>query len=253
MKKVLSTVCAAMAAVAVFAGKDNVVITFSTPGPDSYSDGSGVLPGECYALVWTPQGEAFAGINGDGTAAGGSKIVVAAPVAKDGKCPLVFFEVDEDYVAANYPDGTWSVVLLDTRVFSLGADGKPIVDSATGLRQVASVGNSNAVNGFGVVGSAKTVKGGTVESTGGVAAEAGSVASDTPAPVVKGLEFHGDNVYITISSTKPSCKYSLASGDAPDTIAAGANDPEDWGSASQDIILIKPKKAGGEFFKVNCK
>ena len=252
MKKTLIAACAAVASAAVFAGMDNVVVTFSTPGPDAYADGTPVLDGECYALVWTPDGEEFAGVNSDGTAAGGSKVVLKAPVAKDGKCPRVQFQVDEAYVAANCPNGTWGVALLDTRVFRLDAEtGKPVV--VDGRRVVESVGGKNAVNGCGLVGSAKAVKGGEAESMGGVPAASDAVASDAPAPVVKDVSVDGDYVYITITSTKPAYKYTLESGDAPDAVAEAPGAPADYGSESRDVILVKPRKAGGEFFKVNCK
>ena len=231
MKKTLISAFAAVASAAVFAGMDSVVVTFSTPGPDAYADGTPVLDGECYALVWTPDGEEFAGVNSDGTAAGGSKVVLAAPIAKDKKCPSVMFEVDEDYVAANYPGGTWSVVLLDTRVFTLDAvTGKPVVDAATGMRVVSSKGDASKVNGYGVVGSAKAadaVKGAEAEAMGGVAAASGDVASDTPAPVVKDISVIGDYVYVTITSTKPAHRYALESGDAPDAVAEAPGAPAD--------------------------
>ena len=254
MKKTLIAVCAAVASAAVFAGMDNIVITFSTPGPDAYADGTPVVDGECYALVWTPDGEEFAGVNADGTAAGGSKVVLKAPVAKDGKCPRVQFQVDEDYVAANCPNGTWGVVLLDTRVFRLDAEtGKPVVTD--GRRVVESVGAKNEVNGYGLIGSARAVKGGAAEAAamGGVAAASKAVASDAPAPVVKNISVEGDYVYITITSTKPAYKYTLESGDTPAAVAEAAGAPADYGSESADVILVTPKKAGGEFFKVNCK
>ncbi len=251
MKKTLIAACAAVASAAVFAGMDNIVISFSTPGPDAYADGTTVVDGECYALVWTPTGETFSGVNADGTAAGGSKVVLKAPVAKDGKCPLIQFQVDEGYAAANYPNGTWSVVLLDTRAFSLDADGKPVV--VDDKRVVASVGGKNDVNGYGVIGSAKAVKGGAAEAMGGVAAASEAVASDAPAPVVKGISFDDDYVYVTITSTKPAYKYTLESGDTPAAVAEAEGAPADYGSETTDVILVTPKKAGGEFFKVNCK
>lgn len=254
MKKILISAFAAVASAAVFAGMNNVVISFSTPGPDRYSDGTDVEDGECYALVWTPTGSEFAGIDANGKASGGSRVVLAAPVAKDKKCPSIMFEVDEDYVAANYPGGTWSVVLLDTRVFKLDADGKPVVTD--GKREILSKGDASKVNGYGVVGSAKAadaVKGAAAEAMGGVAASSGDVASDTPAPVVKDISFDDNYVYITITSTKPAYKYTLESGDTPGSISEKEDAPADYGSETTDVILVKPKKAGGEFFKVNCK
>ena len=257
MKKILIATCAAVASAAVFAGMNNVVISFSTPGPDKYSDGTFVEDGECYALVWTPSGSEFAGIGTNGAAEGDSKIVLAAPLAKDRKCPSVVFEIDEDYVNANYPNGTWSVVLLETRVFKIDPEnGQPVVDANTGNRVVLSNGNEKNVNGYGVVGSAKAasaVKGASAEAMGGVAAASGTVAAGVPAPVVKDIAFHGDNVYITITSTRPTHKYTLESGATPDSIVEAEGAPADFGSETSDVILVKPKKAGGEFFKVNCK
>ena len=95
MKKILISAFAAVASAAVFAGMNNVVISFSTPGPDRYSDGTDVEDGECYALVWTPAGAEFAGIGANGKASGDSKVVLAAPVAKDKKCPSIMFEIDD--------------------------------------------------------------------------------------------------------------------------------------------------------------
>ena len=253
MKKFLVTALAAAASAAAFAGMGNIAITFSTPGPDTYADGAPVRDGERYALVWTPTGSTFAGINANGTAAGDSVVVASVPVAEGGRCPPVFFQVDEGVVEANYKGGTWSVCLLDTRVFALDADGKPVI-GADGFREVASHGAAGVANGYGVVGEAKVVEGGaTGASAGGVAAASGEVASDTPAPVISGISFDGDNVLIKVSGTKPAYKYALSAGDAPDAIAAGAGDPDSYGSATKDIILVKPKKSGGEFFKVNCK
>ena len=251
MKKILATAFAATAAVA-FAGMDNVIISFSTPGPDKYSDGTDVLEGERYALVWTPQGETFAGINGDATAAGSSKVVLTAPVATGGSnshCPDVFFQVDEDFRNANYPNGTWSVCLLDTRTFELDADGKPVLD-ASGNRVVKSWGAVGVANGYGLIGSAATTTV-SAESAGGVAASVGEPASDTAAPEIKDIGFDGDYVYVRIASTKPAFKYTLLSGDTPSEVASEGD--SGYGSEKKDIILVSPKKPGGEFFKVNCK
>jgi len=251
MKNILVLAIAATASVAAFAGMNNVVISFSTPGPDKYSDGTTVLDGERYALVWTPSGEEFAGINANGEAAGGSKVVISAPVATGGHCPKVLFQVDEDYVSKNYPNGTWSVCLLDTRVFALEDNGQPKVEN--GQRVVQSYGADKFANGYGVIGSAVATKGGNVDTAGGVAAASDTPSADTPAPVVKDIKVDGGYVYVTITATKPAFSYSLAAGDAPNTIAPSASDPKDYGSATDDIILVKPAKAGGEFFKVNCR
>ena len=149
MKKTLVAGLVGLLAAASFAGKDNVVITFCSQGPDTYADGSKVLDGETYALVWTPAGATFQGFAADGSAVAPSKVVLKAPVAKDGKCPFIKYEIDEGYAKkANYAGGTWAVYLLDTRTFekTLSADGKPQATGAFGT----------AVNGYGEVMAAKT-------------------------------------------------------------------------------------------------
>ena len=61
---------------------------FSTPGPDCYTDGTIVMDGECYALVWSPAGTTFSGFNADGTAASSrDRVVLAGELAQDGRCP----------------------------------------------------------------------------------------------------------------------------------------------------------------------
>lgn len=90
----------------------NTVLTFSTVGPDKYADGNRVEEGECYALVWTDDVEGFA-MAEDGTATGG-KVVLVAPVAEDGRCPLVKLNLEAS-VASEYANGVWGVYLLDTR------------------------------------------------------------------------------------------------------------------------------------------
>ena len=86
-------------------------------------------------------------------------------------------------------------------------------------------------------------------------AASGEVASDTPAPVVKSIDIEGGFVVVKVTSTKPSFKYTLVSGDAPGAVDTPVETVggSDYGTEKQDIILITPKKEGGEFFKVNCK
>ena len=59
MKKLLFTMVVA-AFGAAFGAANDTILTFSTQGPDTYGDGSTVLDGERYALVWVKDGTAFA-------------------------------------------------------------------------------------------------------------------------------------------------------------------------------------------------
>ena len=131
--------CAVLLAGAATAGIEDMVLRFSTSGPDRYADGTVVADGECYALVWSPAGKAFSGFNADGTAASPDDcVVLAAPLAQNGKCRDAFFQVP----AAEYAElegGEWAVCLVDTRnVYGVPAgvqDGRPLRVNRWGLVQ----------------------------------------------------------------------------------------------------------------------
>ena len=252
MNKILMTVLVLAGVMSAFAGVDNVAIMFSTPGTDTYKDGRTVLDGECYGLVWTPTGATFGGLAADGVAAEPSKLVLKAPVAKDGHCPKVLFEIDEDYAKANCPGGTWNVVLLDTRRFETDADGV-VVNGPDGLPKVASWGvGSSVVNDYGAAGSA-------VVGTMGAANAAERVISGhgTALPKGKGSPRITDcrivegNVYITVKGTHGSVRYGVKSGGRPNALEGDGK--VRYGVTDGEMIIVKPVKDGGEFFNVEVK
>ena len=249
MKKTLLMGLVLAGAVGACAGVDNVAITFSTPGPDTYRDGRTVLDGEGYALVWTPTGETFGGIAADGAAVPPSKVVLKAPVAKGGRCPRVLFEIDENYVKANCPGGTWNVVLLDTRRFVTDADGV-IVKDADGLPKVASWGaGSSVVNDYGAAGAA-------VVGTLGAASAADAVASGSGAALPKGFgkptisDFRviGGNVYITVKGSHGSMRYGVRSGKRIDALAGDGESR--YGKTGGELIIVKPQSGESGFYAV---
>ena len=118
MKKIVSMM-AGIAAGSLFAVEVPSVqeITFSTQGQDKYADGSAVMDGECYALVWSQDG-VFEGINVDGTAKDANdKVLYIGNFAKGGQCGLVSFQIADGVVNG----GQYDVWVLDTRVFDNGA------------------------------------------------------------------------------------------------------------------------------------
>lgn len=237
MKKTLVAGLVGLLAAASFAGKDNVVVTFFTTGPDQYADGTPVVDGETYALVFTPNGSTFQGFNADGSAVGDSIVALKAPVAKGGKCPFVKFEIDEAYAKKNYANGTWGVYLLDTRVFAAapGADGQPQATGAFG----------KAVNGYGAVA--------TGDGTGFVSADAtsakasGSLPADKGAVKITGIKLLDGKVFITVAGTVSSKSYQVQAGATPDAIAT---DAMAVGNTAGEMIIVRDQKAGGEFFSV---
>ena len=254
MKKSVIAVFAGLVSAAAFAGMNNVLVTFSTVGPDRYADGSQVCEGEYYALVWTPDGSTFAGINADGSPVGNSKIAVKAPVAtKDGNCPYITFQIDEQYAADNFPGGTWGVYLLDTRKFvtddngviQKGADGNPIVES---------VGKtSSVVNGYGAVATLSDPNMASASASGAVNAATQSVAPAGAENLkITDIKFVGDNVQLTVTGALPCLQYQVQSGDEPGVLAAPADGTAQYGKVGE-MYIYTPKKPGAQFFKVNRK
>ena len=254
MKKSVIAGIAGLVCAAAFAGKDNVLVSFSTPGIDTYADGSRVEDGECYALIWTKSGTEFVGINADGTLVGdNSKIAIAAPVAKDGKCPPVTFQIDEEYAAANYSGGTWGVYLLDTRKFKtaedgailpdvdkvgeLGADGKPT--RVSGYNEVAALSGSTMVSGSASAGVSVTTTSASPASAAGLK--------------ITDIKFIGDNVRLTVSGSLSCLAYEVQSGDKPNALEAPEDGKAQYGTGDDTMYIYTPKKPGAQFFKVNRK
>lgn len=127
------------------AAQNNVLVSFSTQGPDTYEDGMRVLDGERYALVWTKNKAEFGGFTADGNVVSPTdKLVVILPCAKGGRCPEMAIEIDSALVDELYAGGTFTLYLLDTRetvekLAESGADNMP-----KRINQIAAVtANSN--------------------------------------------------------------------------------------------------------------
>ena len=193
------------------AGVNDLVLAFSTPGVDRYADGSPVLDGECYALVWSPAGQAFAGFHADGTAASpADRVVLAAPLALDGRCRDCLFQVPADEAAA-LKGGTWSVCLVDTR-------------TAAGVPAGAENGVPKRVNRWAVVeggvkvADASALVGGSTGKPaargmgGGVRATTLSeVPASTPAPVITAMEVADGVAAFAVADTVSYLTYTVES------------------------------------------
>ena len=242
MKKTMLSMLAAMAATAAFAAANDVLITFSTPGPDRYADGKTVMDGECYALCWAKNFDAFS-INPDGTATGG-EVVLTAPKARDGRCTTVVFEINADYYERKgFADGKWAVYLLDTRRFTTDSDGKLVVTLA---------GNSKTVNTSGMVGGAVSVKTGSAAGLTGIAGAATTATGVVAEPKITGIRVYEGNVYVTVKGA-PYLGYGLTSGDTPAKVDTAVGDATAEATGEEEVTIVTPVKAGGEFFKVERK
>ena len=238
MKKLVTLGIAALAAGATFAAANDLLITFSTPGPDKYADGTTVLDGERYALCWSEDFSQFK-INPDGTAEGG-KVVLKARVAKGGRCPTTVFEVD----AAKVPTGgEWAVYLLDTRTFA--ADGTASIPASLAVAKV---------NTSGLAGASVTVGSGTLESIAGVAGAKTDVLADTDvaAPQITGIRVADGYVYVTVKGA-PYLGYGLVEGATPDTVTDDVAGAKASATGEEEVTIVTDVKDGGAFFKVNQK
>ena len=239
MKKTMFSMLAALAATAALAAANDALISFSTKGVDRYADGSAVLDGECYALVWTAAGSNGAAIAADGSVKGG-EIVLTAPVAKGGRCPTVMFEVAADDIETKYKNGTWGVYLLDTRRY--GADGKA-VPAGTVAGKVRLVNAAGAVPGASVRVATGSVSA-AVAAAAASASSATAVPEGTPRPEIAGIRVDGANVFVTVRGTVPHLAYGLKSGETPSAVSEPAGAPRS-GEESGEIILVAPVKKGG--------
>jgi hypothetical protein len=234
MKKTIAVLFVLFSA-AVFAGADkDINISFSTPGPDQYADGTTVLDNEYYALVWTPA-------NG-----GEQTIVCAVKAAKDGKCVPVLFTVD----AETYKEGTFGVYLLDTRVFATDENGDTKVTGLAGKFDADSQNVKVAV-ADGIVSSEGAIV--TADAAKGVSADGYDLAAlEVPAPRVTKIEVENANVVVTVADTVPFVAYTLQAGSdvkkefSVPPAATCAN-----GNKGGEIKLVTPKEPGAQFFKVS--
>ena len=238
MKSVLA-VGMATASLAAFAAANDMLVTFSTKGPDKYADGRTVMDGECYALCWSRDFSRFA-VRSDGTGEGG-EVVLKAPVAQGGRCPCVAFEVDAGEMASKYAGGEWAVYLLDTRRFS--ADGAARVSGAS----------ATTVNTSGFVAKAG-VASGTVGTVVSGSAAATDVASgvEVPKPRITGIRVVDGNVYVSVKGTVPFLSYGLSEGATPGDVAEPVGESAAGGASAEDeVILVAPAKRGAAFFRVS--
>ncbi|MBO5941530.1 MAG: hypothetical protein J6R18_10095 [Kiritimatiellae bacterium] len=226
-------------------GVNDAWLSFSTKGPDRYADGSVVMDGECYALIWSEDGK-FEGFSANGECIDpNDRVVLLAPVAKDGRCPSVLFQIpaaEADVLSK----GFCAVYLLDTRVVS---EGKVRPSGSVNGRLLLLNGYGEASVNFAIKGSGKgeTVKESGEAANGQVASMVSSVPSDCIQPRIKGIRIDGDNVFLTVENLKGFLRVSSGSG----VSASDATDPAVEASGdTEDITLITRKSGDSGFFKV---
>lgn len=140
--------------------------TGDVSGNDCYCDGTPLLDGECYALIWQRNGTEFQGFKADGTLVENNAdncvlcevMPVAARVDVNGDiyagCPWIiwsFHERDTEFVSAfkpTYTEGHFMLYALDTRIWK---DGEMVVGG------VDEKGKLKVVNAYSVVESLENI------------------------------------------------------------------------------------------------
>ena len=258
MKKTLMALAAMAAMTGLCGNQDAVLLTFSTKGPDLYRTGETVADKECYALVWTKAGETFGGFDAAGNVLGnGSVLIVAAPIARDGACPKVTFQLNATYVA-NYlqGSGTYALYLLDTR----DANGVPL---GTVVKDISGR-NANVplcVNSWGAVivdGEAASLQaengfGNIVTGTASRSISTTTVApipggEEAVRPVVKSAKVVGDKFVVTVENPVPYMTYNLVDASSKEAIGGSAKS----GVVSETMTLETPMNEPSKLMSVTA-
>ena len=233
MKKILSIVFSVLFFSLYANSVEDSAIVFSTVGPDRYADGSTVLDGESYALVWTRDG-VFEGFSADGKAMDEKdKILVVAPLAKDGRCPKVMFQIPRAD-AVNY--GKFEVFLMDTRVASASGIVAP---------RGATNGEAKLVNSYGRVSAEIALSAVSSKAEAQAVANLNSAApKDTRQPRVKAMRIEGDEVVLTVENMPGYMRVqSGRNASAADSTGVALETPD-----SGDTLIIKAPKVGDSGF-----
>ncbi|MBQ0033122.1 MAG: hypothetical protein KBT68_10030 [bacterium] len=224
MKKLVSMVMGLAAAAAFAIPMPEVqVLTFSVQGSETYADGSALADGECYALVWSADGQ-FAGINGDGTAKGaGDEVIYIGKIVKGAD---VSFQIPDGFKAGSFYD----IWILDTRVFENGAVksiGKTVGGKVTVTHAAKATDAAVQVAGSQ---SAPTAIGGV---EGGAVVSAPTAPANIPPLKFTSIKLDGNYVVMEAENTVPGVNYAtVANGKESGITTATGN----------TIILIRPKE-----------
>lgn len=251
------TVMAVLATHTLFAGSERsytetgtTPIGYYTTGVDCYKNGAPLAEGEFYALIWEQEPGAFTGFRRDGSLCNpaGSEVVslIRADLVKS-NCGHVTF-----YIPTNlHPDGSYGVVVLDTR----GVDGVPVgirpgarmprLVNGWGWANMKKAASSEGVYAKKLVATANSVTG---ENSGHVTDKDTDLPSDCPNPVISAMsEDEKGKLVLRVAQTRGYGAYAAITGDELSKInlrSGVANGSED----SCDIEIHTDRKVLGRGF-----
>lgn len=224
MKKLVSMVMGLAAAAAFAIPMPEVqVLNFSIQGNETYADGSALADGECYALVWSEDGQ-FVGIDGEGKAKrAGDEVIYIGQIVKGAD---VSFQIADGFKSS----GSFDIWILDTRVFENGevkSVGKTTGNKVTVTKAVKAT--SAAVEVAGSQG-APTAVGGV---PGGAVVSGSTAPANIPALKFTSIKLDGGYVVMEAENTVAGVNYT--------TVADGKEAGITTATGSK-IILIRPKE-----------
>lgn len=240
MNKIVAGLVAVLMSFAVFADqKDDLLLTFSTVGPDTYSDGFRVRDGEFYAVIWTAKGETFGGLKVDGTPNKETdKIVVAAPLAKEARCPLTVVEIDGTVAEQEYKNGTFGLYLLDTRVKD--ESGKTVLSKDEN-------GLPEAVNAVAKAAEKPAAGDGKIAATSRVRLGDVGVYTVIPSPVITVIRIENATVTLKVKDMCPAATYFVV----PTSLTPGEPAPAlDVKPEGDTFVFPQPADADSSMFKI---
>jgi hypothetical protein len=245
-KKVITLLFSCCICAFAFANSvEDARIAFSTQGPDRYADGSVVLDGECYALVWSKDGE-FDGFSANGECVDDEeRIVLIAPVAKGGRCPKVLFQIPAAE-ANELSGGKYAVYLLDTRV-AAGESVRPRGTVNGKLALINGYGAASANLALGGSSSDKTAQESETGRKGQVASSLAAAPADCAQPRIKAMRIEGDNVFLTVENLKGFMRVSSGGNVAASDMTDAAVETQ---GGAEDVTLVTRKPGTSGFFKV---
>ena len=244
-----------------FAGMEDQVLRFSTPGPDRYADGSVVRDGECDALVWSPAGKAFSGFNADGTPVSSSdRVVLAGALAQGGRCRDAIFQIP----AAEYSElkgGEWAVCLVDTRNLAgepTGTqNGKPlrvnrwgIISGGVEITSAASARPRLLTSGMQSSSAADTTGRTRSGASGARANILSAVPPNLAPPRITDIAVGDGEVWLAVEGTVPYLDYTIISGETPNNLKPDYFAEVVEGDGRSEIAIGTPESPKRRFFKV---
>ncbi len=200
MKQMFSIVTGLLLAVSLL-GSDQLTLSMSTPGPDTYADGTPVLTGETYLLVYVKAGSAFHGLYTDGSLVDtvNNQIVTKACAVEGSKCGFKAIQ----YPADSFPGGgSWTIVVLDTRM-SDGTVGGLVAGLGASVTADAASALSTSLNAVG---------GSEAGSTPALTAETPTYAlSNVAAPEITAVRQNGGSVDVRFKKCQAGVLYEVLS------------------------------------------